>query len=88
MSCWDDDGAAVVFGEWTVNGLADNGLADKTCVNDEPGECAVDDANTGIGGGVDDSGDGARFPTLRRRNRSLRPSFAVGGEAPLIIDNA
>ena len=77
----------MVFGEWTVNGLADNGLADKACVDDEPGECAVGDANTGIGGGVDDSGDGARFLTLRR-NRSLRPSFAVGDEDPLIIDNA
>jgi hypothetical protein len=25
---------------------------------------------------------------LRRRNRSFRPDFAGGGEAPLIIDNA
>lgn len=87
MSCCNDDRAVVVFGEWTVNGLADNGLADKACVDDEPGGCAVDDANTRIGGGVDDGGDGARFPNLRR-NRSLRPSFAVGDEDPLIIDNA
>jgi hypothetical protein len=78
----------VVFGEWTMNGLADNGLADKACVDDEPGECAVGDADTEIGGGVDDGGDGARFPNLRRTRSLRRPSFAVGDEDALITDNA
>lgn len=77
----------MVFGEWTVNGLADNGLADKACADDELGECAVGNSNPGIGGGVDDGGDGARFPNLRR-NRSLRRSFAVGDEDTLMINNA
>jgi hypothetical protein len=57
VACCDDGGAELAFGDLAATSPADGGFDDaKICVNDEPGDCAVDDGTGWIDN--DDDGDG------------------------------
>lgn len=78
VACCDNEGAALAFGKLAVISPVDGGFDNaKICVNDEPGDCAVDDG--------DDDGDGDELCLKRSRSRR-RLSFVGGIETPLMFD--
>ena len=88
VACCDDEGAALAFGELAVISLADGGSDNASIfVNDELGDCAVDDGTGWVDNDDDgdDDGDGDELGLKRSRSRR-RLSFGGGIETPLMFD--
>jgi hypothetical protein len=81
--------AALAFGELAATGPADGWLDDaKICVDNEPGDCVVDDVDAWVDKDGDGDGDEVRLlelKCLRTRYRRLR--FVDGTVAPLIFED-
>jgi hypothetical protein len=75
-------------GKLAATGPADGWLDAKMCVDNEPGDCIIDDIDAWVDNDGDGEGDEVRLLKLKcLRTRCRRLRFVDGTVAPLIFED-